>query len=145
MLQNHIISYHAFPCEQCLMLFQSPALLAKHKESHVPVPNFNCDQCDFKSNNTADLNTHIKNTHSPRIEAIECRHCDFRAVDKQNMDDHIECDHMEFAMMKRLTANQNGLHKNIEQFKEELTNILNIIIDDHNVIKQELLCLRQKK
>ena len=61
------------------------------------------------------------------------------------MYDHIECDHIEFAMLASVVANQADSKDNFERFKGELTSILNKIIDDQNIVKQELFIVRQNK
>ena len=53
--------------------------------------------------------------------------------------------HIELAYLCDVSANQKNLNSNFETFKEELTNILKVILEDHNVIKQELFISRQNK
>ena len=48
-------------------------------------------------------------------------------------------------MYGHIAANQDSLTQNFEKFKIELTNILNAVIEDHNMIKQELFISRQNK
>ena len=55
---------------------------------------------------------------------------------KQLMYEHIECDHIEFAMLASIVTNQADSKDNFEKIKTELTNILNIIIDEHNSMRQ---------
>ena len=73
------------------------------------------------------------------------------------MYDHIENEHVEYAMLASVTSSQADMNTNFSQFKDDLTNILNKIVDtinkinekqtkisnDQNEIKQELLILRQ--
>ena len=68
------------------------------------------------------------------------------------MCDHIECDHIEYAMLANVTASQTDMNTNFDRFKDELSNILNKIIDhqnkiidEQNIIKQELFILRNQK
>ena len=54
-------------------------------------------------------------------------------------------DHIEFAMLASVTASQSEMRSDFEVFKGELTNVLNKIVDDQNILKQELFIIRQKE
>ena len=107
--------------------------------------NIDCEQCDFKADTVSVLVTHILGTHENKSnpEHIECPHCEVRVQNKQQMKDHIEKDHWELSFMSYIISNLENLTRNFESFKTELTDVLNVIINDHNVIKQELFVHRQ--
>ena len=54
-------------------------------------------------------------------------------------------DHIEFAMLASVTASQSEMRSDFEVFKGELTNVLNKIVDDQNILNQELFIIRQKE
>ena len=171
----YIVSLHAFPCDKCQgSIFQTPELLAKHNISHHQIQpcrcdkcgdtfcnidslkehicryseigqNTNCGQCDYKGKSVNDFITHLLKTHKKNPEMIECEHCEYRSLSVQSYNEHLQADHEEFTILGNLVSNQNGLNNNFETFKAELTDILNIIIQDSNVVKQELFILRQEK
>ena len=169
----HIVSLHAFPCDKCQStIFQTPELLASHNVSHHQSQpcrcekcgetfynrdtmnehmrqhyeigqDTNCGQCDYKGKSVNDFITHLLKTHKKNPEMIECEHCEYRSISVQNYNEHLQTDHEEFTILGNLVSNQNGLNNNFETFKTELTDILNTIIQDSNVVKQELFILRQ--
>ena len=63
----------------------------------------------------------------------------------QSIQAHIDKDHVEFSLLDYIANNQVDMSKNFEKFKGELTSVLNTIIDDQNVIKQEIFISRQTK
>ena len=104
-----------------------------------------CDQCGFRSSSINELITQILDKHKKHPEIIECQHCDYKALTLENFKDHIAFDHVENSVIGHLVSGQKRMAANFESFKTELTSILNALIDDHNVIKQELFILRQEK
>ena len=84
-------------------------------------------------------------THKINTEVIECPFCDFKTISMQGYKDHVDSAHVELAMFGHLTGSQNDLSQSFEKFKNELKKVLNVIIEDHNVIKQEMFILRQNK
>ena len=130
-------------CQWCDYIATSDEANDQHKIANHTFP---CDQCTLQFPSTDDLQEQSKiHSNNENPKDIECRYCDFKALNKQVMYDHIECDHIEFAMLASVFSNQADARDNFEQFKGELTNILNKIIDDQNVIKQEVFIVRQKK
>ena len=109
LLDQHILANHTFACDQCTTCCQSSDALLKRMETHT-------------------INENPKH--------IECRYCDFKTLKKQLTYDHIECDHIEFAMLASIVTNQADSKDNFEKIKNELNNILNIIIDEHNSMRQ---------
>ena len=83
------------------------------------------------------------NYHENNMETVQCQHCDYKAADLKTITDHIETDHQEFALLNHLARNQTYVSQAFDTFKDELTNVLNKIIDGHNSIKQELFIFRQ--
>ena len=71
----------------------------------------------------------------------------------------MECEHIEYAMLASVTAGQAEMITTFEQFKGELSDVINKIIngqnkiisdqnkiiDDHNIIKQELFIMKNQK
>ena len=107
-------------------------------------PQTDCDQCDYKGDSVNEFITHLLSTHKNE-RFIECPYCDFKAKSKQEHQDHIETNHVEFAMFGHIAMNQDALTSNFEKFKKELTDILNVIIDNYNTVKQELFISRQNE
>ena len=100
--------------------------------------NTKCDQCAYEALDVKDLVEHILANHEKNMEMIECQYCEYRAVNLLSMNDHIEADHQEYAILRHLAKCQVNAADAFENFKVELTNVLNNIIDGHNTIKQEL-------
>ena len=132
-------------CKKCKCTFISDDDLTNHTCIKEVGQKTNCDQCDYKGNSVIEFITHLLNTHEKNTEVLECQYCDFKAINLQRYRDHVDTVHIEIAMFAHLASNQNALTQNLEKFKDELANILNVIIEDHNVIKQELFILRQNK
>ena len=149
-----------YSCSKCSITFQNQESVTKHMEYHsqeeaVGTRTY-CDQCDYICVNVADFISHIQTTHE-NPELISCRHCNYKALNKDKLYDHIENDHIEYAMLASVTAGQEKMETNFNQFKGELTDVLNKIfntinkinenqtkiINDQNVIRQELFILRQ--
>ena len=74
------------------------------------------------------METHTINENRKHIE---CRYCDFKTLKKQLVYDHIE-----FAMLASIVTNQADSKDNFEKIKTELTDILNIISDEQNSMRQ---------
>ena len=152
-LDSHVKALHSFPCEKCTLYFKSTSLLEDHMKTHgqneVETSQMDgrtcCDQCDFSSVNLPEFITHLQDKHKQKPELVHCRHCEFKAINKQSLYDHIEMDHIEFAMLASVTASQSEMRSDFEVFKGELTNVLNKIVDDQNILKQELFIIRQKE
>ena len=106
-------------------------------------PKTSCDQCDYKAKSVTELVDHILRTHKNNVEVTQCPYCEFKSIDMEGYKDHLEADHVELAMFGHIASNQLALTENFETFKNELTNILNVIINDHNIMKQESFISRQ--
>ena len=145
-IRKHIASTHeplAHKCSTCQRIFNQSCELEEH--TYVAGNNIRCEQCNFKAETISVLVTHLLSVHGNNVspEQIDCAHCDFRALDKQKLKDHMESDHWELSFMSHIVTSLDKSSQNFETFKEELTKILNIIIEDHNTIKQELFIHRQ--
>ena len=103
----------------------------------------NCNQCEFKCYDVKIFITHTLDVHGNNTEVIKCQHCEYKAIDKETMYEHIDTDHMELTLLGHITENQATLANKFESFKGELTDILNVIIDGHNAMKQEMFIMRQ--
>ena len=137
---------NAKECKQCRTSFSHEATLKNHIcNNHEVNTETKCNQCDFKCNDVTAFITHILNAHRNNSEVVHCPHCEYKSIDMESMNNHIETDHVEIALLGHVAANQTAMSKNFEKFKGELTNILNVIIEDHNAIKQELFIHRQNK
>ena len=89
--------------------------------------------------------THLMKSHDKNSELIECQQCDYKAIIKEGMQDHLETDHVELAVLGHLAANQNTMGQSFDKFKDIITDLLSVIIADHNKIKQELSNIRKNK
>ena len=155
------LKVNRYNCEICLITFQIHANYEKHMEEiHSKKRAVNtktyCDQCEYSCDNVADFIAHLQRIHN-NPELISCKHCDYKALNKDKLYDHIENEHVEYAMLASVTSSQADMNTNFNQFKDDLTNILNKIVDtinkinekqtkisnDQNEIKQELFILRQ--
>ena len=105
----------------------------------------NCEQCAFNGESVKDLVSHILTSHKNNAEIIHCQSCEFKAIDINGLNDHMETDHIELVYLRHVDANQVDVSRSFEKFKDELTSILNVIIDDHNTMKQEFFILHQEK
>ena len=137
---------NAKECKQCRTSFSHEATLKNHIcNNHEVNTETKCNQCDFKCNDVTAFITHILNAHRNNSEVVHCPHCEYKSIDMESMNNHIETDHVEIALLGHVALNQTAMSKNFEQFKGELTSILNKIIDDQNIVKQELFIVRQNK
>ena len=138
------VESHTYPCNVCTIVVHSKELLMKHMETHTnvnvrePLQQINCDECDYKAPSVRDLVAHILKNHRNNTETIPCNYCDYKAIDLKSIHDHIEADHHEYAILNHIARNQTNVAEAFETFKDELTNVLNKVIDGHNSIKQEL-------
>ena len=142
-LEKHTSELHdheTFKCNLCQRNISKESDLTNH--TCIASKDIKCEQCDYRANNVSDIVTHILSTHCNKTE-IECAHCEFKAIDKEGMKNHIETEHWELSFMAHIVSQLTNVTENFESFKKELTNILNVIIEDHNVIKQELFIHRQ--
>ena len=147
-LYNHKVSEHKHKCGNCTQTFESSELLTEHQQNYHM--NFtigsqtNCDQCDYKGDTVNEFITHLLLTHKNEM-LFDCPYCKFKTNNKEEHKEHIEVNHVEFAMFGHIAMNQDTLTNSFEHFKKELTDILNVIIDKHNSVKQELFILRQSE
>ena len=138
-------------CDTCAEGFEDMKEFNQHMEKdHREHTQFECEVCTDKFQNESELQKHIKNQHSKskehskNTEIIQCPHCEFKSADLVTIDSHIENKHVELAFLGHISNNQTILYKNFEAFKKELITPLNKIIEGHNVMKQDLVALRQK-
>ena len=147
-LDNHMEETHVHKCDKCTQIFQSYESLTKHQPTHQTdytiESQTNCDQCDYKGNTATEFITHLLETHKSE-NLLECSYCEFKTNNREEHKKHIEAKHVDFAMFGHIAMNQDALTNNFEHFKTELTSILNVIIDSHNTMKQELFILRQNE
>ena len=150
-VQQHMSNKHSFPCIKCpTTTFQSRDLLLQHNDTyHSPVNKIpikprektNCDQCGYKGLNESDLISYLINEHSGKTE--QCRYCERKFLNAQTIRTHIETDHVEFAIMDHIMGNLKIMDENSVTFEKKMTNVLNLILDNQNEIKQELFISRQ--
>ena len=98
-----------------------------------------CDQCDFRHETVTGLVNHFLTVHEHHPELIHCQHCEFKAFDLPTIKNHMEVDHLELSMLGLVAANQTVVGQNFDKFKEELTKVLNTIIEDQNAINRSYL------
>ena len=139
-------------CRICKLEFSSGSNLNEHLGSHRPNVLVQCDQCEEVCDDVSNFISHLQNTHRKNTEVVECKHCDFKAINKDSLYEHLECEHIEYAMLASVTAGQANMISSFEQFKGELCDVINKIIngqnkiiDDQNIIKQELFILKNQK
>ena len=137
-------------CEICNLNFSSVHHFNEHIKSHSS--RVQCDQCECVFDDVSKFISHLQNTHKKKAELINCQHCDFRAQNKDALYEHLENEHIEYAMLASVTAGQAEMITKFDQFKGEMCNIINKIIDgqnkiidDQNIIKQELFILKNQK
>ena len=137
-------------CEICNLNFSSVHHFNEHIKSHSS--RVQCDQCECVFDDVSKFISHLQNTHKKNAELIKCQHCDFRAQNKDALYEHLENEHIEYAMLASVTAGQAEMITKFDQFKGEMCNIINKIIDgqnkiidDQNIIKQELFILKNQK
>ena len=99
-----------------------------------------CQQCEFVAQTIPDVVAHIVKTHTQRT--VQCDFCDFGCSDREELDAHLKNDHDGFTFLKLFADQQSAIFQNIEQFKEELTGILNAVIKDQHAYKEELLKIK---
>ena len=147
-----IIEEYQLICENCGRTFDTSQTLSKHTESeHGSDDQTKCNQCEFKTHNGKDLASHLLDKHGDNTEDIKCPHCDYKSINLDNIHEHIDKEHLELTLLGNMTSNQTILNKNFDYFKEDLTTMINILIDKQNTIingqntiKQELFILKQK-
>ena len=151
-LQEHITEDHTFSCSKCpSTIFQSNELLSQHNATcHSPIKKTltkpteetYCNQCGYKGRNVNEFNAHLLKEHDVK-DLIQCRYCEKKFINAKAIQDHIEIDHVKYAMLDLILGNQKIMDENLITFEKRLTNVLNGILGDQNVIKQELFILRQ--
>ena len=62
-----------YKCEECGKAFITPSKLQRHSYSHSGLRPFQCNICAKSFSQTANLKTHIKNTH-PEVFTAEEQH-----------------------------------------------------------------------
>ena len=141
-VETHIATEHVdvgvIKCSPCQFSTKSQAEFDIHTAAKH---TFTCDQCQVKFYTMDLLSVHRSSVHT--IDMVECPYCDYKAPSVQRMKDHIEVDHAQFAFLGHITEKQSSLNVKFDKFKEDITNILKTIVEDHNAIKQELFIRRQ--
>ena len=139
--ENQQTSYKRDECDDIL---HSNKNIEKHRAlEHEAENGLICNQCGIICEDVKVLVAHILDRHGTNAEVINCPHCDYKAIDKETVYMHIDTAHLELTLLGNITQNQTVLADKFETFKDELTNILNVIIDGHNGMKQELFIMRQ--
>ena len=90
-----------------------------------------------------DLIKHILNVHEMNKETIQCNFCEYKAYNRNAVRDHVEAEHLNKLLLNHMTYQHNELTSAFKGFKEDLIEVLNKIVEDHNIIKQELFIIRQ--
>ena len=144
-LEMHIVKFHAFKCTDCELIFQSSELLKVHESTAHKEPIFPCTLCQFTAYNESSLINHKHQFHQVNQEPFKCHDCDYKTYSVSEVEDHRRSEHRESVFIEQMVHQQSILAKEFVAFKDDLTQMLNRVIDDHNVIKQELFILRQNR
>ena len=84
-----------------------------------------------------DVVAHIVSNHTAR--SFQCDFCEYKGISKDEIEHHIKNDHDGLSFLEAFAQQQTAMIQNFEQFKGELTKTLNVIINEQNFYKQELL------
>ena len=104
--------------------------------------NVICEQCDFS---TYEVSSQVKHILEKHTRKKSCPFCDYEYVEHESLTTHIWANHEHLSLLSNIGIQVSQFSENfanLEVFKEELTGILNKIIDAHNSVKQELFLIR---
>ena len=76
-----------FKCEKCS--FQTDYLGKLNKHLSLKHGIYECDQCDFRCNDSKNLTSHIRKVHAIDDKCYQCDRCDFSTFHKQALIYHI--------------------------------------------------------
>jgi KRAB domain-containing zinc finger protein len=109
-----------FPCPDCDKVLATKTQYARHMAKHGAVRNHCCTLCSNRYCTVAQLNTHIKYTHTPK-QNIHCHACDLYFMIPSKMLRH----------MKSQKHNENCLKKGIDpsDFYELLANFERAMVE----------------
>ena len=84
-----------YTCNSCDQTFQRETILRQHiKEHHRQENKLNCHQCDFQTDSTQMLETHIKSTgHTENGKEITCKNCKKTFKNMETLRDHRRVDY----------------------------------------------------
>ena len=88
--KNKDIVYDIFTCNTCGLNFPNKKLLNKHEGEKHTHP---CDQCEYKGNNTEEVEEHIRANHY--LHRYNCDKCEYKAGDPTLVEIHIQKIHVE--------------------------------------------------
>ena len=102
-----------------------------------------CQHCEFLAESIPDIVAHIVKKHTKK--SFQCDFCEYKCSSKEELDHHLTNDHDGLSFLETFAQQQRVLLENFELFKGELTQTLNVIINEQNFYKQELLKLNLKQ
>lgn len=129
-LKYHWVVYHpeevkrrnltVFPCSYCDKVLATKTQHARHMAKHGADRNHCCEICNNRYCTVAQLNAHIKNTHTPQ-QNIHCNACDLYFMIPSKMLRH----------MKSQKHNENCIKKGIDpnDFYELLANLERTMVE----------------
>ena len=156
-LEKHMQDIHLLKCNDCTDTFKSKDdferhMEDKHKEESIIPEVFPCNKCEYRASNPNELIGHKLQVHPDRETYIECNHCNFVAEDIPTINDHVETVHIDLALLNSISLNQKNSEDGFENFKQDLSGVLNkiiesqnAIIEGQNAIKQEMFIIRQSQ
>jgi hypothetical protein len=124
-------------CKDCGSKFKDNIAMKDHKCNLI-----SCEQCDFS---TYEVSSHVKHLLEKHTRKKSCPFCDYEDVEHESLATHIWANHEQLSLLSTIGMQVSQFSENfanLEVFKEELTGILNKIIDAHNSVKQELFLIR---
>jgi hypothetical protein len=101
------------------------------------------DQCPLQANNVPELVKHLLAVHNK--ENMFCPFCEFATKEQDLMTAHMNDYHDQLAILNSIGTQLSQFRdnfSNLEVFKEELTVVLNKVIDSHNTLRKELFLIR---
>ena len=100
-----------------------------------------CNFCDFTTSSSSEITSHIEEYHNTE----SCNYCHFVASENLSLQDHTYQKHPELIMMHTMASQLNAIFEKfplLNEFKTNCESLLNKVIEDQNVIKQELFLLK---
>ena len=129
--------------------------LKKHLSSSKKEPqtvhqqkDIKCDQCVFKAKDVQSIVLHLRTEHKEKEKEMHCKYCEHTVHDGDDLKAHMIDSHVEVCMIHTMAQQMEKVGDSfelLETFKGELANVLKIILDNQNAMKQELFLIRNKQ
>ena len=134
-LRIHLDNNHV-ECDTCTAVCADKNSLADHMKTHHEL--FTCEICNETFVHFPSLQEHFESMHSLHT----CESCGLEFNTADGLKAHVIEEHEELVILHTMASQVNDLHNSSDPFQTEVLKLLQKVLDNQNVLRQEIFILR---